>query len=209
MTRVAVLAGGDYSPPRGDFDYYVGVDRGAITLLEKGFPLDLAVGDFDSITASEMKELKKAQPKFKQLNTDKDDTDTAAALKVIFEAFPKATVRLYGAFGGRLDHLLANVFLPSVPELYPYLEQLHLCDSCNQVSYVKNGHRQVTPVAGMDYVSFMADGEAKLTILGAKYELTTSNYFSRKIYASNEFIGQPITVIADRGYLVVIHSRDK
>ena len=59
----------------------------------------------------------------------------------------------------------------------------------------------------MNYVSFMSDD--KLTITGAKYELNAQNFFSKKIYSSNEFIGKPIEVSLNSGYVVIIQSRDR
>ena len=54
-TRVAVFAGGDRGHYRTDFDCFVGVDRGSLWVLEEDLPLALAVGDFDSVTADEFK----------------------------------------------------------------------------------------------------------------------------------------------------------
>ena len=49
----------------------------------------------------------------------KDDTDLELALLTIFEQNPQAAVTIFGALGGRIDHMLANVFLPSNPKLAP------------------------------------------------------------------------------------------
>ncbi|MDU7209189.1 MAG: thiamine diphosphokinase, partial [Streptococcus sp.] len=48
-----------------------------------------------------------------------------------------------------------------------------------------------------------------LTIKGAKYELDASNFFKKKIYSSNEFLDQPITVNLKSDYLIVIQSKDR
>ncbi|MGV3007364.1 hypothetical protein [Streptococcus pluranimalium] len=58
MTKVSLLAGGDYSPPQGDFDVNIGVERGALTLLENGFARDWAVGYFDYNSSDELAKLK-------------------------------------------------------------------------------------------------------------------------------------------------------
>ncbi|KFN89391.1 thiamin pyrophosphokinase [Tetragenococcus muriaticus PMC-11-5] len=35
------------------YDFYVGIDRGSLFLHQKGLPLDIAIGDFDSLNAQE------------------------------------------------------------------------------------------------------------------------------------------------------------
>lgn len=34
----------------------------------------------------------------------------------------------------------------------------------------------------MTYISFLQEGDGELTILGAKYELTSSNYFQKNLF---------------------------
>lgn len=58
------------------------------------------------------------------------------------------------------------------------------------------------------YLAFLVEGDGILNIRGAKYELTKDNYFIQKVYTSNEFINQPVTVTLDKGYVIVIESRD-
>lgn len=209
MLRIALLAGGDCSYFSDDFDYYVGVDRGSLTLLEHQLPLDLAVGDFDSVTSEELTQIKMIAKKVITAPAEKDDTDTELALKYLFQSFTDCQVTIFGALGGRLDHTLANIFLPSDPELTPFMESIYLRDAQNLVQYFPEGRHTVSKIEGMDYVSFMTDQEADLEIRGAKYNLTARHFFKKKIYGSNEFIGQPITFSVSAGYVVVIQTKDK
>ena len=55
MTKVAVFAGGQLSDFSTGFDVFVGVDRGSLFLLENKLPLDIAVGDFDSVSQDELR----------------------------------------------------------------------------------------------------------------------------------------------------------
>ena len=83
MTKIAVFAGGHLTSFPRDFAVFVGVDRGSLAILRNDLPLDLAVGDFDSVTAAERQLI---QEKAKMVITavpEKDDTDTELALKVI------------------------------------------------------------------------------------------------------------------------------
>ncbi|HEQ3882845.1 TPA: thiamine diphosphokinase, partial [Streptococcus pyogenes] len=81
-------------------------------------------------------------------------------------------------------------------------------DQQNMLTYRPVGQHLIHQEEGMTYVAFMAEGEADLTITGAKFELTQDNFFKKKIYSSNAFIHQPITVSLPSGYLIIIQSKD-
>lgn len=206
---VALLAGGCKVQLPETFDLYVGIDRACLWLLEQGLPLDLAIGDFDSVTVEELALIRQQAGKMIQAPSEKNDTDTELAVKTVLSQYPKAVLTIYGAFGGRLDHTLSNIFLPSDPEIAPFMQAISLLDEQNAVSYLPAGKHQILPDSAMTYVSFMASQEANLMIKGAKYELTPENYFKKQIYSSNEFTSQAIEVSLDQGYLIVIQSKDK
>ncbi|MEX2784870.1 thiamine diphosphokinase [Streptococcus sp. H49] len=209
MIRAALFVSGDLTCFTGDFDYLAGADRACLTMLEQGLPLDLAVGDFDSVTAEELAVIQQSAQELVSAAAEKDDTDTELALKTIFTRFPQAQVTIFGAFGGRIDHMLANLFLPSDPDLAPFMRQIKLRDAANTVCFLPSGRHQIVQDEGMAYISFLTDSDADLIIIGAKYELTPNRFFKKKIYTSNEFIGRPITVQCDSGYLLVIQSKDR
>lgn len=176
-TRVAVFAGGDRGHYRTDFDSFVGVDRGSLWVLEEALPLTLAVGDFDSVTEEERQVIQKRAQHFVQARPEKDDTDLELALLTIFKNNPQAQVTIFGALGGRIDHMLANVFLPSNLKLAPYMRQIEIEDGQNLIAYCPEGTSQLEPRSDYDYLAFMPVRDSQLTILGAKYELTEENFF--------------------------------
>ena len=128
MTKVALFAGGSLEHFSLDFDVLVGVDRGSLFLLEQGVCPDLAVGDFDSVTEEELLRIKDSAKEVIQAHPEKDDTDLELAVLACFERYPDAHLTIFGAFGGRLDHALANVFLPSNEKIAPYMEKIFLED---------------------------------------------------------------------------------
>ena len=81
----------------------IGVDKGALIALNEGIKVDVALGDFDSISEDEMVEIKKHVPKVLGFPTDKDDTDTELALLYVLDNYPTADVYLYNWYGGRID----------------------------------------------------------------------------------------------------------
>ena len=210
MTRILVLAGGvlDLELPR-DYDLYVGVDAGAKKLLQEGLPLDLAVGDFDSVTDQEWDQINRSATKVLRAQAEKDDTDLELALLACFEYWNQASVTVYGALGGRLDHALANVFLPSNENLSPFMDRIRLCDEQNVIQYLGKGIHALDAQKGWPYVAFLPVQNQRLRIEGARYPLTEENYFFKKVYASNEFLDGPITLENPTGYVVVIFSKDR
>ncbi|ASW50458.2 thiamine diphosphokinase [Streptococcus suis] len=209
MIKVAVVAGGSFDCLPEPADLYVGVDAGSLRLLDRSLPLDWAMGDFDSVTPEELGRIKDQADRFLQAPAEKDDTDLELALKEIFKTYPQAQVHIYGALGGRMDHMLANLFLAAEPDLAPYMEQIELVDSQNIVRFRPAGQHRLSPIAGMKYISFMPSDQSRLTIRHAKYPLDASNYFFKKCYSSNEFIDRDIVIQLDKGYVVLIYSKDK
>ncbi|NRG97053.1 thiamine diphosphokinase [Streptococcus suis] len=209
MTKIAVMAGGSFDCLPEPADLYVGVDAGSLRLLDHSLPLDWAIGDFDSVTSEELGRIKGLAERFLQAPAEKDDTDLELALKEIFKVYPQAKVRIYGALGGRMDHMMANLFLVAEPDLAPYMEQIELVDSQNIIRFRPAGPHRLSPIAGMKYISFMPSDQGCLTIRHAKYPLNASNYFFKKCYASNEFIDRDIDIQLDQGYVVLIYSKDR
>lgn len=192
-----------------DFDKFVGVDAGSLFVLEQGLPLDMAVGDFDSVTSEDLERIQAKATVFVQSPAEKNDTDLELALKEIFQRFPAAQVTVFGALGGRMDHALSNLFLASEPELAPYMRQICLQDRLNQIYFYPAGQHCLSPIEGMTYISFLPSDGSRLEIVDARYPLSADNYFFKKCYSSNEFIGKDIHVSLDTGYVLAIYSRDR
>ncbi|HEM4710147.1 TPA: thiamine diphosphokinase [Streptococcus suis] len=209
MIKIAVIAGGSFDCLPEPADLYVGVDAGSLRLLDHFLPLDWAIGDFDSVTSEELGQIREMAEWFLRAPVEKDDTDLELALKEIFKAYPQAQVRIYGALGGRMDHMMANLFLAAEPDLAAFMEQIELVDSQNIVRFRPAGQHRLSPIAGMKYISFMPSDQSRLTIRHAKYPLDASNYFFKKCYSSNEFIDRDIDIQLDQGYVVLIYSKDK
>ncbi|GAD45774.1 coenzyme metabolism [Streptococcus anginosus T5] len=209
MIKIALFAGGTIDSFQMDFDLFIGVDRGSLFLIEQGICPDLAVGDFDSVSEEELALICSQSKEVLQAQPEKDDTDLELAVKAVFARSPQAQVTIFGAFGGRLDHTLANIFLPSNPEITPYMQQIRLCNAQNELRYCPQGRHEIKPVAGMNYLAFMLADDGRLIIEGAKYPLNESNYFLKKVYASNEFIDEPVFLECQSGYVIIIYSKDR
>ena len=174
MGNIAILAGGDSTLLPKDHDVYVGVDGGCLKLLEQGLPLDIAVGDFDSVSETDLRQIQ-------------------TQAKQVIQSIPEKN----------------DIFLPTDPDLAPYMEQIQLVDGQNRLIYRSAGCHEIQPDPAMSYVGFMPVGQGRLEITGAKYPLHQENYFLKAMYGSNEFLDQLIQVSLDRGYLVIVYSKDR
>jgi thiamine pyrophosphokinase len=113
--KAFLFIGGEY-PEREHFlaeyrkgDFIACADSGVDRAASWGMTPDLAVGDMDSISG-EMALRSLTPEKIVRLETEKDETDTEAALKELWRR-GYDDISIVGGGGGRLDHLLAIALL--------------------------------------------------------------------------------------------------
>lgn len=213
--RLNLMAGGprgllpnDWRQAPGE---WAAIDRGTLTLLDAGIQPVYVVGDFDSLTAAEFERVTAAIGTVERHKAEKGDTDTQLALFRGLTVLGADEVYLYGATGGRLDHALANYWLPTEQRFKPYVRQIHLVDRDNYVRYMDAGKPlTVQPLAGYRYVGVANMTAVRdLNITGAKYELAHYDDDSPVSFASNEFVGDhAMTVQCQQGIVAIIYSRD-
>jgi len=88
----------------------VAADRGAGHALELGLRVELAVGDFDSISSATLAALERSGARIERHAPEKDATDLELALDAA-AAFAPRRILLVGGSGGRIDHLLGELLL--------------------------------------------------------------------------------------------------
>ncbi|MCG0688998.1 hypothetical protein IMAU80007_00817 [Lactiplantibacillus plantarum] len=187
---------------------WVGADRGALRLVKRGIQPVMVVGDFDSIDAAELQTVKDALVGAVVVKPDQDHTDTQLAIKSIFEQLQPDEVHLYGATGGRLDHLLANMWLVLDPVFRQWAPQIKLIDKQNSVRFFLPGDYQITKEANKRYLAFVPLMPMHLTLPDEKYQLDAAYNAYPISWASNEFSGNTGHFSFDAGVLAVIQSRD-
>lgn len=92
----------------------VAADGGARHCLQLGIVPQIVIGDFDSLTEDETKQLKIAGSVFIRHPADKDQTDLELALDFVVDRGADE-IRLYGLLGGRWDMSFANIHLLASP----------------------------------------------------------------------------------------------
>ncbi|PRO65272.1 thiamine diphosphokinase [Alkalicoccus urumqiensis] len=182
---------------------WIGVDRGALYLAEKGVHMKAAVGDFDSVSNSEMQVIRASAEEVITHPAEKDQTDLELACTW---AEPWAgKLYIYGALGGRMDHslfalqLLEAVQIPTV-----------LLDRWNRMELLRPGEYTLENT-GSTYLSFLSvtDSVEGLVLSGTKYPLRNASLRrGSSLCVSNEWQGDAAFVRFSSGLLLMIHSTD-
>ncbi len=90
-------------------DFIIAVDGGIRHLDSMGVRPHLMIGDFDSIDREVLKKYESLGIDIMRFPQDKDFTDTELALSEASKI--SRSILLIGAFGARMDHTLANIYL--------------------------------------------------------------------------------------------------
>ncbi len=216
MSQEYVLAAGGDPQDWPDLSGYlkrkvkwIGVDKGALYLLNRGIVPDMAVGDFDSLSKAELSRVRNQVSKIYSSVAEKDDTDTQLALLAIFQETPAALVSIIGATGGRIDHFLSNLWLPLEERFAERVSQISIKDRQNSITYYLSGQHKIKKIAEMKYLGFICLTAVKnLSLYHTKYLLINENISGPFSYGSNEFLDETAEFSFDSGVVAVIQSRD-
>jgi len=185
--------------PKQD-DYVIAADGGLRYLEQAKLNVDLVIGDFDTL------QCKPDHPHVITLNSEKDDTDTLAAVREGIKAGYK-NFHFYACTGGRIEHTLANI------QVLAYLAQNNmrgfLFDKDSIMTAITNGTLIFPPHnGGFVSVFSLSDQSGSVFESGVKYELNNADLKNTfPIGVSNEFIGKQSTITVKNGTLLIVFPR--
>jgi thiamine pyrophosphokinase len=178
-------------------------------LVRSGIRPALALGDFDSVTAEELEEIRHGSEAVDGYDAiDKDWTDTELAFRWALERKPREIVML-GALGTRFDHSLANVHLllqaaeAGVP--------CRIVDACNEVALAMGEQTTVVRRSRFRQVSLLplSPSVAGITLDGFQYPLHDATLrIGQSLGISNVLLAEEGTIRVREGWLLVIQSVD-
>ncbi|WP_161877637.1 thiamine diphosphokinase [Alkalibacterium sp. MB6] len=196
-------------PTPKETDVIIGVDGGAVECYKRGIPIDLALGDFDSITLEEKKQLAVYTDRLEEFKADKDDTDAELAISRAWETFNPEQMILYNWMGGRVDHLLSLLFFAYQPRFESILEKLIFKNKQNTLSFLKPGQHRIQKEEDKTYMSVIGmTPVTNLTLSGMKYLLSEATYTYPMALVSNEILTHDAQLSFEKGILAVIQSGD-
>ena len=217
MKRCLILTGGKLSLAfagsflkEHKFEKVVAVDGGLEAAKELDIIPDVIVGDFDTVHPEILAYYRKMEHIVWEVHQpEKDDTDTQLGLSKTLMLYPEATITLIGATGGRIDHLLANLWLPLEPRFKSHAQQLVISDRQNHLTFYLPGEHSITQLPEMKYLAYCClTPVTQLAIRKSKYELEPTDVSQPTSYASNEFISDTAEFSFLEGVVAVIQSRD-
>lgn len=190
---------------------WIGADHGIIHLLNQGIKPEIGLGDLDSLTPAEKRQLLTQVHDCRFTLPAKDFTDSQWALKTAFTDLKADQVHIYGATGGRLDHELVNLFTPTMPTFRPYLGRIKLIDRQNQMTFYGPGQYSLPYQSAYRYLAFVSLTNVRnLTLRQVKYPLTAYQADFPTSWASNEFLPQQAAHFSfSEGIVAVILSKDR
>ncbi|PID22593.1 thiamine diphosphokinase [Sporosarcina sp. P3] len=189
---------------------YIGVDRGALYLLEKGIQPNEAVGDFDSVTQEQFKKINSNVEIVHRANEDKDETDTELAVQRAL-AYEPDYIILTGVTGGRLDHLQSALHLLYRMQAENRKVKFKIHNTTNDIRVMLPGVRRVKKDSRYPYTSFFSFGPVVtgLTLTGFKYE-TVNERLEMGVtrFTSNETVADVCTISFREGICLMVRSSD-
>lgn len=216
MTLVVICAGGpseevvDVRQFQCESTIFIGADKGALHLLRQDIIPQEAVGDFDSISASEYEEICSSVAQIDAYQEEKDETDTELAVERALAYQPRKVI-LTGVTGGRLDHMLSALqLLYRFQEMYPNVS-FEIYNQTNQLRYLHPGEHKIMREQQLQYISFFAFHApiSSLTLRGFKYDIENECLESGMTrFTSNELLGKEGTISFCSGICLMVRSSD-
>lgn len=176
----------------------IGVDKGALNAINHNIQLDIAIGDFDSVSKSELDLIKNNSKRIIKLNPIKDETDTLEAINLCKD-YDEITI--YGGIKGkRIEHFYANLIL------LRNHKNIKMIDD-NSLIEIKN--KSFIPNLNYKFISlFSLNDNTNISLTGFKYNLSNYDLKSNDpLCISNEIISNPYIDI-NNGELLIIYSKD-
>lgn len=189
--------------------FIIGVDGGAELAIEESIELDLAIGDFDSVSSLKSLEIKKHAKKVINFPSKKDDTDAELALLYVKEHIEARKIYIYNWYGGRLDHLQSIMMMALQKRFRSILSKIEFVSKNNVASYYPPGKYELVKEEGMTYLSLILLTKIeKLSLDKVSYPLNGENYSSPRALISNEFKDKKANLSLKEGIVLMIQSRD-
>ena len=210
MARIVIFANGELNQPGivaqkiRPADRIFCADGGTRHALSMGFRPEIIVGDLDSLAPDLKSELEAGGVKLVRFPRDKDQTDLELALGIATAEQPDE-ILLVAALGGRLDQMLANIFLLTRPEYASV--RLTLIDG-HQKALLLRGPERVTisgrPGSTVSLIPLSPIVE-QVTLTGVNWPLTDETLvFGSTFTISNTLTDYQASIRIGRGQVLLV-----
>jgi thiamine pyrophosphokinase len=207
--RAIIFLNGEYAqieplvPLTQEVFLVIGVDGGTRHLVDFGLTPQLIIGDMDSIPQPDFDRFKSENVQMLKFPRQKNETDFQLALDQAIQADCREAL-VFGALGGRSDHLIANLLLP-----LQYLDKVKtsLFHGSEEITYINN-HSTIHGAPG-DILSLIpiSNDASGVTTTGLLYPLNFETlHIGSPRGVSNELITNKAKVSVTSGVLLCVHT---
>lgn len=214
MIKTLIVSGGNVQKDFFDeiylnnkFDYIIASDRGLEILDKFAIKPNYIIGDFDSIDKKILNKYINTDIEIKELNPEKDYTDTHMAIKLAIELKSKQII-IVGAIGTRIDHTIANIHI--IKETLDNDIECKIIDERNEIQLI-NKKTILEKDKKYKYVSLipLTTKVEGVTLEGFKYKLFNQTLeIGHSIGVSNEQVKELAQIDFKKGILILIKSID-
>ena len=214
MIRTLIVSGGNVQKDffneiylNNKFDYIIASDRGLEILDKFDIKPNYIIGDFDSIDKKILNKYINTDIEIKELNPEKDYTDTHMAIKLAIELKSKQII-IVGAIGTRIDHTIANIHI--IKEALDNNIECKIIDERNEIQLISK-KTTLEKDKKYKYVSLipLTTKVEGVTLKGFKYELFNQTLeIGHSIGVSNEQVEEYAQIDLKKGILILVKSID-
>lgn len=178
----------------------VACDRGLEAFLAAGLKPDIAVGDFDSADPAAVQAASDLGIEIFRVPCEKDETDLELAARLTLERGARS-IRILGATGGRIDHLLGNLSVL----VWLWKQGAAACmEDEKQLVTVFCGCMEISAPVGATLSVIPVWKQATVTASGLQYPLKALELRSDHARGiSNRIISAPAELETDRPVYVI------
>jgi thiamine pyrophosphokinase len=186
-------------------DVLIAADGGTRHALAMGLFPEIVIGDLDSLTPDDRRQLDAKGVEIKQYPRDKDETDLELALHYAFTNGYRE-IRILGGLGGRLDQTLANLFLLTDPEFNGL--DIRIDDGVEEAFFVRDRCEvHGKPADVLSLIPWGGEVSGACTE-GLRWPLQDETLLPNKTRGiSNEMAREIASLSLKSGLLLVIHHR--
>lgn len=179
-------------------DFLIGLDEGALKIIEKGYKLNEVWGDFDN--KEKLQKISKYCSNIHLYPTKKNQTDLEL---VLMNIKTNDEIVIYDVTGGRLDHEIINLLL-----LRKYRNlKLKIRDNYNEIIYLSTKGNYTFSKDEFNYISIITLDQATISIIKGEYLLDKTTITKNDTYTtSNTFVDEEFSIELFSGEIFIIKS---
>ena len=206
--KAFIFCGGEVFPQyiketRESGDLVIAADSGYKNARALDFPIDILVGDFDSLG-----DIPDGVGEVVRLPQEKDVTDAQYAVELAIKQGAGELV-IIASTSGRFDHAVSLMAI--LEDLNARKIRAYIVNGQNRINFIRNSGYIVIRDPNFKYFSLIAaDEKVKgVSVEGAKYPLKDRTITRRSQFAvSNEIVKNAALITVKKGGVYIIESRD-